>query len=58
VGIAKEIFLEIAFLKLAKIARGPWYRKAMKHRPIHALAFNDWFATTATEDFTLEKIVP
>jgi len=57
-GFAAEIFLEIAFLKSAKIAEGPVVLKAACSASHTALAVSELFATTATEGFTQRRIVP
>jgi len=54
VGLAGEIFLEIAFLKLAKIAEGPDVLKAVCSASHTALAVNELFAKTATVRKTLK----
>jgi len=57
-GLAAEIFLEIAFLKSAKIAEGPVVPKAAWSTSHTSLAVSELFGTTATEGFTQRRIVP
>jgi len=55
----QKIFLEIAFLKSAKIAEGPGCTERQHEAlPIWLLAVRQLFATTATEGLTLRRIVP